>query len=379
MEERTKQLELVKLEELSKDQLGGLEGSKAKQFMDAFKPMTDAIDEIEEAYNDLTAEAEKGITKDITDRAKQLRLHVGRIRISAEKAKTEQKAEIIRAGKALDGMYNIIKYLTGDKEAKLRGIEEHYEALEQARIDAEQREQEEAVARLQAERVKLLSPYVTQESGELERDLAAIDAGVWETFLGSRKRDHDEEVAAKEKVETDRIEKQRADAEELTRLEAENARLKLESDKLAEQEEERAAIEKKKQDKRDIDETARIAKEMVAEQKREDEKRAVLAGYQAERERAQEEREVAETKERRRRDSAEAALRAIEAAELKAKQKEAAALQAELRKGDVDKTHDLADAVAALKTGYVFKSEKSRRMYKVVVSMLDKILDEVMG
>ena len=62
-------------------------------------------------------------------------------------------------------------------------------------------------------------------------------------------------------------------------------------------------------------------------------------------------------------------------AELKAKEEEEARIQAELNKGDKDKVKDLIGDLLKLKSKYSFKSQKNKKMYTIVNSKLDDIVE----
>lgn len=315
-------------------ELQSIEPSKAKQIKATFEPMAVMLAEFEESYIGVINEAKDGITGELTAKAKRLRIDIGKVRIATEKLRVAQKAEYLRAGKAIDGVSNILKWAVGDKETKLKEIEDHFEIKEKKRLEV-----------LQAERVEKLSAYVEDAH---ERNLSEMDDEVWAIYLESKKKDFDDQVAAGKKAEQDRIAKEKAEAKERERIRKENEQLKKE----AEEHERLAKIEA---DKRAKAETERIAKEEIERKEREENIR----------------------KEREAREKLEAELRAKEEAELRAAQETEAQIQADLNKGDAAKVKDLVDDLGSLKTKYSFKSAKNKKMYSDVGELIDNIIQEV--
>lgn len=316
--------DLVKLDA---PELQVIEQSKAEQIRSTFEPMVKMLAEFEQQYNEVIAESEKGITYDLTARAKRIRLDIGKVRISTEKLRVAQKEEYLRAGKAIDGVSNILKWAVTDKESRLKEIEDHFEIQEKKRLE-----------QLQSERVELISPYLADAE---ERDLSSMDADVWNAYFSAKKKEYEDRIAAEKKAEEDRIAREKAEAEERERMRQENERLKKEA-------EEREAMAKKEAEERARIEADRKAKE-EAERKANEEK-------------LRKEREAHEAKlkeEREAREKIEAELKAKEEAERKAKEDEEKRIQAELNKGDSAKVKDLVSDLSAIKSKYQFKSEKT--------------------
>lgn len=178
----------MKTEIIQAPELQAVEKSKAEQIRQTFQPMAEMLDTFEQQYSEITAEQQ--ITSEVTAKAKRLRLDIAKVRIAAEKARKAQKEEYLRAGKAIDGVANILKWAVSEKEEKLKEIELHFERLEEQRLAA-----------LQAERVEQLSPYV--EDAE-ERDLSSMEQDVWEAYLAAKKAAHKERIEAERKAEEER-------------------------------------------------------------------------------------------------------------------------------------------------------------------------------
>ena len=194
------------------EELKLVEPSKAKKIKALFEPMTKMLEGFEQAYNEVILEAEQGIDEALMSKAKRLRLDIGKIRIEADKARKAEKEEYLRAGKAIDGANNILKWAVVDRENKLKEIEEHFEILEK-----------EAKAKLQAQRVELLSKYVDDAE---ERDLSLMDNDVWNAYLGAKKRAYEDRIKAEKEAELARIEAEKKEREENERIRKENEALK---------------------------------------------------------------------------------------------------------------------------------------------------------
>ena len=309
--------------------------SKAKQIKETFVPMAEMLAEFEDRFDGVIAEAQEEITKAVTVRAKSLRIAISKVRIETEKLRVAQKEEYLRAGKAIDGVSNILKWAVTDKEDKLREIERYFENLEKERLTD-----------LQAERVEKISPYLEDAH---EREFGSMDDEVWSAYFEAKKKEFTDRIAAEKQAEADRIERERVEAEDRERIRKENKQLLQE----AEERDRQAKVESKKRE-----EAARKVTEAHEEQ------------LQVERE----ERERAEKIEREKREKVEAELRAKEAAEAKAKEAEEARIQAELSRGDADKVLSLVADLESLKTKYTFKSAKNRKMYSALSPLIDNVI-----
>lgn len=245
-------------------ELQAIEPSRAEQIRATFEPMADMLSKFEDTYNGVLEEANKGITYDVTSKAKRLRIDIGRVRIETGKLKDQQKSEYLRASNAIQAVHNILVWAVTDKENKLKNIENHFEIQEKKRLED-----------LQRERVDLLLPYVDDAA---ERVLSGMDLDVWAAYLSTKKREYEDRIDAERKAEADRIAIEKAEAEERERIRVENERLKTEAadrEKAAEAERKRQAeILQKERDaaaakQKAIENAARIAHEKAeAERKR---------------------------------------------------------------------------------------------------------------
>ena len=311
-----------------------IEPSKAKQIKNTFEPMGFMLSNFEESYNEIIKDSKKGIDQELTVKAKRLRIDIGKVRIETEKVRKEQKDEYLRAGKAIDGVSNILKWAVSDKENKLKEIENHFEIKERERLDE-----------LQIERAEKISKYLEDSH---ERDLSSMEGDVWSAYFNSKKKEFEDRIAAEKKAEQDRIAKEKEEAKERERIRKENERLIKES-------KEREKSAKREESKRE------------AERKERDENE-------------RKERELYEAKikkERDERERVERTLIAKQEAERKATDLEESRLQDELNKGDSAKVKDLIEDLKSLKIKYAFKSAKNKKTYLDVGLLIDKVINHI--
>jgi colicin import membrane protein len=365
--------EIVKLES---PELLSIEKSKAEQIRSTFEPMVEMLSQFENSYNAVISESEKGITGEITAKAKRLRIDIGKVRIETEKLRKDQKEEYLRAGKAIDGVANILKWAVTDKENKLKEIEDYFEIQEQKRLEA-----------LQTERAEMLSQYVEDAQ---ERNLSGMDEDVWNAYFQSKKKEHEDRIEAERKAEEDRIAREKAEAEERERIRAENEKLKKE----AELKEKRNAELRPyiifirdynkmlnmsdSEYKKEFQDIKKGAEDHWEYERKEQIRKA--NEEEAEKEKQRKEREAYEAKIRAEREERERIQKELEAkaeAERKAREEEEARMQAELNKGDSDKVSDLINDLNEIKTKYSFKSKKNQKMYSDVSVLVDKIINYI--
>lgn len=319
---------------LETPELNQIETSKAKQIQKTFEPMGKLLTSFEKSYNEVLQLAKNGIDYELTEQAKRLRIDIGKVRIETGKLKDKQKEYIKLEDKAIMGVHNILVWAVKEKEDKLKEIEKHFEIQEQKRLEALQKEREEAI-----------SMYVPDAG---ERDLSQMHDDVWEAYFSAKKKAWEDEQEAIRKAEEERIAREKAEEEERQRIAEENQRLKIE----AEQRERLAKIEAEKQDKIEAERKEKERKEREAYE-------AKLEAERKERERIQKE------------------LQEKQDAEKKAKEEEEARIQLELTKGDAAKVKDLISDLNELKTKYSFKSAKNTKMYNEVGQLLDKIINHI--
>lgn len=333
-------LEIQKVEELSI-----IEKSRALQIQATFDPMVLMLKEFEASYDEIMSEAELGITDELSIKARELRVSISKVRINTEKIRKREKEEYLRAGKAIDGVANLLKWAVSEKEEKLNDIETFYQKIEEQKKVA-----------LQINRMDMLKPFV---GDDYFKDLSSMDEDVFKAFLQVKKKDFEDLKAAEKQAELDKIAKEKADKDEQERIKAENEKLKKEADARQKQYE----IEKAKREKEEGNRLAkleadRIERETYEKRKQEEHK------LQLEKERVAREKIQKELSDK---------LEADRKATYEAEQK----MQFDLKKDDILKVNDLINDLRHLKGKYSFKSKEVQRKYSDVGLLIDKIINQI--
>lgn len=257
----------------------------------------------------------KGII--VTDESQKTEMEMARVgrlflkekRIAIEKSRKKMKEDVLREGKAIDGIANVLKALIVPIEEYL-DKQEHFveikakEEAERLRIEEEKKAEEERIKQekitmLHNERKSMMLPYLqwwdvdmaTANFGEYsEEDFKAVVSG-----LKQKKEEYDkkqEEIRLEnEKL---KIEKEKAELENRKKEEAaEKEREKLETEK-------KAIEEKAQQDRADAERRAKEEKEKQDK---------ILAEQKAQ---AEADKKAAEEKERKLKEEAEQAKRELE-------------------------------------------------------------------
>lgn len=343
----------------------GLDETKAKEVESVFTPLIIEREALTVIYQQLITEE---MSKELVNKAYQLRLKLTKVRTGTDKVHKVAKAFYLAGGRFVDAWKNKNNIAIEQMESKLEEIENYYENLEKERI-----------AKLQTEREKELAKYDVENIQTLS--LGNMSEQVWENFLTGTKLGYENRKAAELKAEQDRIEAERKEAEEREAQRLENIRLKkeaelkekqLEIERAKADAELKAIKEKAEADRKAAEEAAKKLKEETEKQVAEERAR-VNAEQETMRKEAREKIEA----ERKEREKAEAELKAAKDAEAKRIADEEAAKEAELGKGDEAKTIDLTNKLIHLKTAYVFKSAKNAKMYAEVGLLIDKIINHI--
>ena len=207
------------------------------------------------------------VVADVNDKtnmklANTIRLGVRQIRLDAEKVFDAKRAEVqqeMLSYKTEDSLWlkskQIMQILTKEIEENARWKEETKE-----RIEAERKE-----LKIQ-ERINEVSKYA--EINRIEFELMSDDS--FDSFLNGLKTTHTSKIEAERKAEQDRIEREKADAEEREQQKLENERLKIE----AENREKEIEAERKINDKKLAEEKEKLKIEQDAKAKLEAELKA---------------------------------------------------------------------------------------------------------
>lgn len=124
----------------------GLEKNEAEQISKVFLPMIDKMEEMEKEYNEIV---KLEPTDSNCKKAKELRLRFVKIRTGTDDIHKKAKAYYLNGGRFVDGFKNTVTFAIQGKEDELKKLENHFENLEKERL-----------AKLQEERIKLISQYV---------------------------------------------------------------------------------------------------------------------------------------------------------------------------------------------------------------------------
>ncbi len=327
---------------LNAPELSQLNTTRADQIRSTFVPMADLLDTFEQPFAEIIEESKNEITKEVTAKAKRLRLDIAKVRIETGKLKDKQKENIKLEDKAIMGVHNILVWSVSEKENKLKEIENHFENLEKERLE-----------KLQIKRVKELSEFVEDAH---ERDLSSMDEEVWIPYFNAKKQEYLDRIEAEYKAEEERQAK--IEAERI-----ENERIRVENEKLRKEAEEKERLAKIEADKRARAEAERLEKENKERLEREEKERIEREKIQAKLD--------AERKEQER---LKAELKAKEDAEKKAEAEREAQRQAELSKGDEDKIADLKQELKNFKSNYSFKSKPNQIMLDKVLTKIDEAI-----
>ena len=241
-----------------------INGSKAEMIESAFAPMVEMLKVFEAEYKIIT---EQPINEYLCDDARALRLKMVKVRTGAKEIHKSQKEEVLRLGRAIDGVKNILEFAVTDKEKKLEEIENYYVNL----IKAEQE-------KLRAERAEKLRPY-GYDIGNT--DLALMDANMFEAILVGAEKTYNDKIIADKKAEEERI-----------ALEKEN---EIAKQKVL-QEMEALRLETEKKEKQNAIIKAKADKELAEQKAKNDELQAQLKAIADKEAKEKKDRELAEKK-----------------------------------------------------------------------------------
>ena len=242
--------------------------------------------------------------KDAMKQAGKVRLELKRIRCAAENMRKRLKERIVREGKAIDGIYNVLEFA-------ILPLEEYCE------------KQEKYAAKLELERITRLREERGAELAGLDfnapMDLGLLTEEAWQGVL----RDAKELCELRQRRETEEArmaeERAKAEAEERQRQAAENERLKAEAEAAR-----AAAAEAEKKLEAERAQAARAAQEaeekarataLEAERKAEAERQRILREAEEAEARALAERNRLEEEALMQRKAAEAAQAKVREAE----------------------------------------------------------------
>ncbi len=147
--------------------------------------------------------------------ARDARLALKDIRVSAEKKKKRMKENILIEGRFIDGIYNAVVAITKPLEAELLEKEEFVE-----------RKEEERIEKIRYERESKLQQY---EIDTTFFDLTNMPEGAFVQLLSSSKIAYEKKVEEERQIEEERIAKEKAEIEQREKIRQDNERLRKEA------------------------------------------------------------------------------------------------------------------------------------------------------
>lgn len=291
----------------------------SRSIIDQFAPFLDQINQWKEKAMALVVTDETQTAE--IQLAREGRLALRKVRTTADKLREQLKADSLRYGRAVQGIYNVIESGIVPIEKHLEDQEKFVERMEEKRRNELRIERQQKIAGLHEYfPVNIDLGYMTPEDFDL-------------MYNGAILQQKAAEQAKADAEEAARVAAEKA-AEERERLRIENERLQKERDRL-EMEQRKANIEAAK---------------------------------------ARKEAEAKAAEERAERERLEAELKAKREAEEKAEADRIAAQEAELAKGDAEKFNDLLSRLQSIKTDFAFKSKKHKTIHASVGELIDKTI-----
>ena len=162
-----------------------------KAAAEILKPFQQVIED----YQILIKQAKEIQVKDEFDtsgmqQAREMRLKLRKVRTAADKIKTDEKAQYLKMGNAIQYIFNTIKDVCSEEEARQLAMEETAKRLELERI-----------AKLDSERRELIQPYA--EYCPINSDFGNMSQSEFDLLLKGAK------LTAKEAEEAKRLEAER--------------------------------------------------------------------------------------------------------------------------------------------------------------------------
>jgi len=154
--------------------------------------------------------------KDEIKQAREARLALRKIRTEADKTRKELKAESLRYGKAVQGVYNFLEYKIKPIEDHLQSQEDFAKIAEQKRVDA-----------LRAERELLVNDL--REFVGYGDDFGAMSQIAFDAVLSSAKQQRADQIKHNEEAKAAHEAEVLRQAEDQRKMRAENERLRSEA------------------------------------------------------------------------------------------------------------------------------------------------------
>jgi hypothetical protein len=326
--------------EIIQQELQGLDPNTSTYIQSEFAEFFGHIDGLKEKLStiqvsDISQTAEM-------QQARDIRLELKNLRISADKTRKRLKEDSLRYGKAVQGVYNVLEFIIAPLEKQAEEQEKFVE-IQSMKLRAERK----------AKREIEVSNYT--EFIPTSIDLSGLTEEEFQNLLAGAKLQLQNKIEAEAKAEAERIERERVEAEQREAMRLDNERLRKEA-------EEQAVILAKQ-------------REEMEKQKREMEAKA---------KKLLEEQEKKLAKEREEKAKVEAELRAKQEAEEKAKREEQQRIEAEekariqsekkaQREPDKKKLENLAFMLEVYQLPEM-KTEEGKKVVDNVKTLLGKVV-----
>lgn len=189
----------------------GLELTEAQTIASKYATFFERIAEKESQVQKL----EKGNALHV-DMAKRIRIDLGRICSEIELQKKKDKEAVLIRGRFVDGLFNAANGYGRLTQETAKEIEDHFDRMEAERI-----------AKLKSKRIEILAPHV-DNPGIFGVEHMSQEA--FENLVEGQKLARQARLEAEQKAEQERIEREKAEAAERERIRIENERLKAEAE-----------------------------------------------------------------------------------------------------------------------------------------------------
>lgn len=180
--------------------------SKIKIMVDNYTPF---MSEISDQIN-ILKKLKKGNVDDV-DKAKRVKIDLGRICSRASIQKKSDKDSLLLETRFIDKLFNVVNDAARITQDKAKEIENYFEIQEQKRLKE-----------LQSDRVLKLSKYIEDAH---ERDLSCMEDDVWSAYLSTKKKEYEDKIAKEIKDEEERIASEEKAKKEIIKKEIESKKL----------------------------------------------------------------------------------------------------------------------------------------------------------
>ncbi len=333
----------------------GLTVDQAKE-MDLQKSFQPKIDEREVLAIEYKRVISLDISKDTCEEAKALRNQLVKVRTGISKIHKSQKDFFWSAGKLVDAWKNKETEPVTQMEDKLKEIENHFQEIEDLRVEA-----------VYNERQQILVEY---KAAHIPHDLGMIDANVWEAMKKGAKLLYEANIKEEEEAKEARRlekEKQKIHNERNNFLLPLVVWIKCESEinwddlsELSTEDYEKRLSDARSKKKESEAEVERLrAKEQ--EKQEEEDRRIKVIEDKAEEKRATDQKKIDDLSDKLAKEKADKEQKEREETEAEEKR---------LSMGDADKKRELIEDLRKITTKFSFKSKRNNKLYDGVIAFI---------